>query len=83
MAYFSNGTEAMQFQDEYCYNCINDSDKTKGCTVWLLHLQYAYDECNNKGNAKQMLDALIPMDEKTGFADKCSMHKTVRDIAGT
>lgn len=76
MAYFSNGTECMQYQFKYCDKCVHDKDQ--GCTVWLLHLLYAYEECNNDGengpqtNAKAMLDALIPMND-CHFADKCSM----------
>lgn len=82
MAYFSNGSEGMDYCARYCDRCIhqNGQDGESGCPVWLLHLLYAYDECNGTGNAKAMLDALIPM-EDTNFkegpqfkvAGKCRM----------
>ncbi len=77
MAYFSNGTEGMQYQEKYCDKCVNMRDKGDGrgpgCAVWDLHVFYAYDECNGTGNAKAMLDQLIPMNKETHFAEECSM----------
>ena len=76
MAYFSNGTEGMDYQSRYCDQCVHDVDGS--CPVWFLHLMYAYEECNNDGesqplsNAKAMLDTLIPMTEEN-FADECKM----------
>lgn len=65
MAYFSNSTEGMDYVARYCDKCVhrNGLDGNSGCAVWLLHLLYAYDECNGTGNAKNMLDGLIPMVE--------------------
>lgn len=75
MAYFSNGTEGEMYQDDYCMKCKNWRDRKdgrgEGCPIWDLHVLYAYDECNGKGNAKDMLDTLIPMKEL--YADECSM----------
>ena len=76
MAYFSNGTEGMDYQARYCDNCVHDREQS--CPVWGLHLAYAYEECNNDGendpltNAKSMLDTLIPM-TKENFPAKCTM----------
>jgi hypothetical protein len=84
MAYFSNGTEGMMYQERYCSKCRNYING--GCAIWDAHLFYAYEECNNDGrtsrdgertypktNAKSILDMLIPIDKETHFAAKCSM----------
>ena len=77
MAYFSNGCEGDQYQAQYCDRCQNwrdvDDGRGSGCQVWDIHWLYAYEECNNKSNAHDMLDILIPMDDETGFAKQCSM----------
>lgn len=74
MAYFSNGTEGMVYEERYCNRCVHQGGPNgPGCHVWVCHLLYAYEECNNKSNAKAMLDTLIPMDEETGFAGQCTM----------
>lgn len=69
MAYFSNGTEGMLYEEQWCGRCIHGQDQEKGCTIWDLHMLYNYDECNNKDS---MLHILIPMGED-GFAGECSM----------
>ncbi len=77
MAYFSNGTEGDQYEEKYCIKCVNwrdkDNDGAYGCPIWDLHMFYAYEECNGTGNAKAMLDHLIPMNKETHFAEECSM----------
>lgn len=75
MAYFSNGTEGMDYEEKYCSKCVHRDgpDGKSGCPVWLAHLLFAYDECNNKSNAKAILDILIPMKEPEHFAAQCSM----------
>ncbi len=77
MAYFSNGTEGEQYEEKYCIKCVNwrdkDNDGCHGCPIWDLHFLYAYEECNGTGNAKAMLDHLIPMNKETHFAEECSM----------
>ena len=59
MAYFSNGTEGMSFQERQCLKCIHEPN----CTIWLLHLLHNYDQCGETPEAKrtkEMLDTLIP-----------------------
>lgn len=87
MAYFSNGTEGLIYQETYCWRCQNwGKDKLSeksggpGCPIWDLHLLYSYEECDSDSNAKKMLDTLIPMVEHTfsdgitgEIAGKCSM----------
>lgn len=66
MAYFSNGTEGDMYCKQWCDRCLHQDS---GCTVWLLHMLYNYDECNKK---ESMLHVLIPI-RQDGFADKCTM----------
>lgn len=87
MAYFSNGTEGLMYNERYCERCQNwgrdaISEKTEvpGCPIWDAHMVYAYEECNSDSNAKHILDALIPMVDfraKDGvsyhIAGECSM----------
>lgn len=69
MGYFSNGTEGMMYQEEYCAHCLHESN----CAVWDAHMLLNYDECNNKDS---ILHMLIPRDEK-GFNAKCKMFLEV------
>lgn len=54
MAYFSNGTEGMAYQDQYCDKCIHNDN----CAVWDAHQIHNYDEANND---QSILHDLIPM----------------------
>ena len=65
MGYFPNGAEGMDYQEQYCVNCVHDID----CAVWGLHLAYSYKLCNEPEN---FLNALIPRD-KRGYNEKCKM----------
>jgi len=80
MAYFSNGTEGMMYQEKYCHNCQywNDADYERlgyevGCPIWLLHEIHVGDKA-----WQPTLDTLIPMVPKeiNGirhlFAGQCS-----------
>jgi hypothetical protein len=78
MAYFSNGTEGMMYESQYCDRCINNPhDALKGCPVWDLHFEYNYDQ-NNKtkiGKAiKNILESFIPTRDD-GFAGECLMFR--------
>ena len=73
MADFSNGTEGMMYEEQYCDKCVHQGDENSGCMVWLAHLCHAYDLCNSKTPGKEILDMLIPMNKDGLFADKCSM----------
>jgi len=87
MGYFSNGTEGMSYQEEFCANCKNWIDKKDGrgfgCPIWDLHFLYSYKLCNSKSNAKKMLDFLIPMNKKDCCALKCSMFLRKRKLKET
>lgn len=70
MAYFSNGTEGLDYQERYCFRCQH-WDERVGCPIWLAHELFAYQLCNSKEPGKEILDLLIP--EKDGFADRCAL----------
>jgi len=54
VAYFSNGTEGMIF-DEECSNCIFGE---KPCPIALIQFTYNYDQCRNE-KVKEILDMLV------------------------
>lgn len=68
MAYFSNGTEGMNFEMQFCARCVHGFDPVSSemipCAVWSLHLKYNYAEANND---QSFLHELIPADRKTCF----------------
>ena len=79
MAYFSNGTEGMMYQERYCEHCtywVGDVDRIGsdlGCPIWQLH------ELHNRDKEwRATLDRLIPMEPKMvngiqhTFAGQCS-----------
>lgn len=57
MAYFSNGTEGMVF-DEQCSLCKYGE---KPCPIALVQMEYNYDACNNDV-ARKILDTLVKDD---------------------
>lgn len=71
MGYFANGTEGMAYEEHYCRRCIHDGpEEGPGCPVWLAHLLYNYDECNNEDS---ILHLLIPR-SKDGLNNlECTM----------
>ena len=65
MAYFSNGTEGLMYQEKYCERCkywVRDIDKIGsdlGCPVWQLHELY-----NGETEWQPTLNRLIPMEPR-------------------
>ena len=72
MGYFSNGSEGMEYQGEWCENCIHNED----CAVLKAHMIYNYDECNK---ADSILHILIPRDEK-GYNKQCTMFIPIKEV---
>jgi hypothetical protein len=71
MGYFSNGTEGMEYQAQYCDKCIHwpaDPDKG-GCHVWLLHL--LHNGADDK--VHEALNILIPRTADGLGNEKCTM----------
>lgn len=81
MAYFSNGTSGMMYEEEYCSKCEHGPSSVDEacCPVWHAHMMHNYDECNNDAS---ILDILIPMEGC--FPKKCTMFirriKTAKQI---
>ncbi len=65
MAYFSNGSEGMVFDDQ-CQKCKYGQ---KPCPIALVQINYNYDACNNDV-ATKILDSLVKDD------GTCAMWKT-------
>lgn len=53
MAYFANGTEGMDYGEQYCTRCIHND----GCPVWGLHFEHNYTK---DAAIRSILDYLIP-----------------------
>ena len=69
MGYFSNGTEGMMYEEEYCDNCVH-KHKEHNCPCLDAHMLWNYDECNNNDS---ILHKMIPRDEK-GYNQKCIFY---------
>jgi hypothetical protein len=73
MGYFSNGSEGMDYEEQFCRRCIHyGPEEGPGCPVWLAHLLFNYEECNRESNAHTMLDMLIPREDSVGNLE-CTM----------
>ncbi len=70
MGYFSNGCEGTDYESRYCEQCAHQKIDDGGCAVWLAHMLYNYDECNNE---KSALHLLIPRTEDKLGNEKCEM----------
>lgn len=66
MGYFSNGTEGMFYQEEYCEKCVHDINGD--CPIWLAHILHNYSECNKPDS---ILHILIP--REGGRNGQCKM----------
>jgi hypothetical protein len=67
MAYFSNGTEGMVFDDQ-CAKCKYGQES---CPIALVQTEYNYEACNNK-TARAILDILVKDD------GTCAMFETFK-----
>ena len=58
MGYFSNGTEGLFYQENFCFRCQNfrGEPELQGCPAWDAHLLFDLTE-----NA-DLLDLFIPRD---------------------
>jgi hypothetical protein len=68
MAYFSNGTEGMRF-DEQCMHCKYGE---LPCPIAYVQGAFNYEACNNK-TARKILDELVKDD------GTCEMFKAFRE----
>jgi len=68
MGYFSNGTEGVDYQNNYCSRCVHDVNSD--CPIWLAHLIHNYDECNKDDS---ILHMLIPRSEDGLENEQCKL----------
>lgn len=88
MGYFSNGTEGMKYQEEYCNNCIHLSNEG-GCPILDIHFCYNYEQNDkDKKDIRYILEMLIPMRTvasgnslKLEVNGQCSMYAISQDKA--
>lgn len=76
MGYFSNGSEGSHYENKYCSRCVHREgpDGQSGCAVMLSHILFAYKLCNEtEDEGKQILDILIPRNDKDCFNAECAM----------
>ena len=70
MGYFSNGTEGMLYEDDFCSRCVHQKPDDGGCAVWLAHMLYNYRDCNDENS---ILHLLIPRSKDKLSNEKCTM----------
>ncbi len=68
MAYFANGTEGYNFDEQDCQCKYGE----KPCPIWVVQSEYNYEACNNK-TASKILNYLIKDD------GTCEMWKMFKD----
>lgn len=68
MGYFSNGTEGMQFEEDWCSRCVHQDVDGDVCPVWDAHQLHNYRDCNDKGSILHML-----IERTTAFENRCLM----------
>ena len=56
MGYFSNGTEGMMYEEEYCDNFVHRLEESE-CPILQAHMMWNYEECNKKDS---ILHKIIP-----------------------
>ena len=72
-AYFSNGSEGMDFQARWCDRCLHDKEyrdtgEGPGCAVWAVHILYNYED-----KVSGVLDELIPRTKDRLSNEECRM----------
>lgn len=72
MAYFSNGTEGMDYESRYCDRCVHQGK----CMVWFVHLHWNYAQLDDTPAGKEVkaiLNNLIPRSQDGLDNGECSM----------
>lgn len=75
MAYFSNGSEGLTWEDKWCSRCVHLSDEG-GCSVIVIHSVYNYDQHKEGETGKaiaDILNLLIPRSADKLENERCSM----------
>jgi len=77
MAYFSNGSEGMVFDDE-CSNCLLGEEP---CPVAWAQANWNYEACNNP-IATQILNSLVKQTDKGHYVG-CQMKPLIEKLGKT
>lgn len=81
MGYFSNGSEGMDYQSEYCHDCVNHRDKQDergyGCAIWDLQL-FEASEIEGYIDIDKVLNHFIPREGCNN--EQCEMYLTYQDV---
>lgn len=77
MGYFSNGSEGLAYEAEWCERCVHSGPNGKPCAVWGAHLLHSYGA---EGSTREVLDLLIPPAASGVGNKKCEMFVTVEDL---
>lgn len=81
MAYFSNGTEGMQWEARNCSKCMLGQ---KACPIYLAQIHGNYGQFKDgkrEGLAAELLNILIPQGDD-GFAKPCPMRELLAEPIG-
>ena len=77
MGYFSNGTEGMLYEEQYCSKCLHQGPPDgPGCYVWLAHQLYNGERGGAEGakNPESILNLLIPPSQDGLSNEQCKMY---------
>lgn len=66
MGYFSNGSEGMDYEEQYCSRCVH----CNGCPIWGLHFEHNYTKSEE---LRGVLDYLIPRRQDGLGNEKCRL----------
>jgi len=93
MAYFSSGTEAMRYQEEWCGRCAHftdrDESETPSCPVLDLHWlwnNYQHGKCDEAKMKRRILLMFIPevVVHSVKYVAKCAMfHESSKEGPST
>lgn len=67
MGYFSNGSEGMDYELNYCDKCVHQNPH---CAVWEAHVLRNYEDCNRP---ESILHMLIPRSKDGLSNEQCRM----------
>ena len=71
MGYFSNGTEAMDYEERHCAKCLHRGPENgPGCYVWLAHMLHPSEGIRTDG----ILNLLIPRSKDGLSNERCTMY---------
>ena len=73
MAYFSCGTEALDYQARFCERCVHD--RNRDCPVWALHLL----NTDTAHEDDSLLHVLIPQSEDGLSNEQCRLFVATQE----